>query len=162
MCNLCSTAFHCLLLNIVMTCNFVYRVGLHGCLYVRCRFRLIAKSLAAFLSAQMPSDASLRLSADAAGAIGSKSPAVSSPQQSSPPACSPSQQARQTYSHLESLRTNKQYAALRDAVCMAVELVASPQMSLRDANIFLSQLVSAIFPDVYYLEIVRRPSLWRT
>jgi len=129
-------------------------------LYVAYRFRLIAKSFAAFLAAQMPSDASLRLSADAPGAITSSSSLASSPQHSSPPACSPSQQAQQTFSHLQSLRTNKQYASLRDTISMAIELVASPDMSLRDANIFLSQLVTALFPDIYYLEIVRRPSLW--
>jgi len=124
-----------------------------------CRFRLIAKSLAAFLAAQMPSDASLRLTPDAPGAIG-KSSAASSPQRSSPPTCSASQQARQAFAHLESLRTNKQYTPLRDSVDMAVDLVSSAHLSLRDANVFLSRLVAAVFPDVCYLEIIRRPSLW--
>jgi len=125
-----------------------------------CRFRFAAKSLAAFLAAQLPSDASLRLTADAPGAVGTKSSTASSPHHSSPPACSPSQQALQTFSHLESLRTNKQYASLRDTVDVAVEMIASPQTSLRDTNIFLSQLVNAVFSDVCYLEIIRRPSLW--
>jgi len=124
------------------------------------RFRLIAKSMAAFLAAQMPSDASLRLSADAPGAIGSRSSTASSPQQSSPPPCSPSQQARQTLAHLEVLRANKQYASLRSTVDAAIESVTSPDMSLRDANAFLYRLVTAVFPDVSYLEIIRRPSLW--
>jgi len=126
-----------------------------------CSFRLIAKSFAAFLAAQMPSDASLRLSAGAAGAIGSKSSASLSPQ-SSPPTCSPSQQAQQTFAHLESLRSKKEYAAVRETVDMAIELIASPQMSLRDARMFLSRLTAALFPDVCYLEIIRRPSLWTT
>jgi len=131
-----------------------------ACSFVLCRFRLISKSLAAFLAAQMPSDASLRVSADAPGAIDGKGSTVSSPQRSSPPRCSPSQQARQTYVHLESLRTNKQYTSVRDVVDMAIEMVASPQMSLRDTNMFLSRLVAAVFPDVSYLEIIRTPSLW--
>jgi len=99
----------------------------------------MAKSLAAFLAAQMPSDASLRLVADAA---------------------SPSQQARQTLSQLESLRTNKHYAPLRHSVDLAIDMVTSPQMTLRDASLFLSRLVTAVFADVRYLEIIRRPSLW--
>ena len=107
--------------------------------------------MAAFLAAQMPSDASLRLTCDAAGSVGSKSSMSS---------CSPSQQARQTLSHLESLRTNKQYASLRDAADMAIESVTSQQMSLRDTNVFFSRLVVAVFPDIGYLEIIRRPSLW--
>jgi len=118
-------------------------------LYAACRFRLLAKSLAAFLSAQMPSDASLRLSADAAGALNAQSASASA-----------SQQARHALSHLQSLRTNNNYAPLRRTLEQAIELVTSPQMSLREANVFLSQLVNALFPDVSYLEIVRRPSLW--
>jgi len=123
-------------------------------------FRLIAKSLTAFLAAQMPSDASLRLSPNAPGALGSKSLEASSPQHSSSPTCSPSQQARQALAHLESLRTRKEYASLRETTDMAIELVTSPQMSLRDARMFLSRLVTAVFPDVSYLEIIRRPSVW--
>ena len=131
-------------------------------LLVLCSFRLIAKSLAAFLAAQMPSDASLRLTADASGAISRRSSSASSPLQSSPPTCSPSQQARQTFAHLESLRSRKEYTLLRETVDMAIESIASPQMSLRDTNMFLSRLVVALFPDVRYLEIIRRPSLWTT
>ena len=131
-------------------------------MYTLRRFRLIAKSLAAFLASQMPSDASLRLSADDPGAVGTRSPPGSSLQPSSPSTCGPSLQARQTFTHLESLQTNRQYASLRDTVSSAVESVASPQMSLRDANVFLSRLVTEVFPDVCYLEIVRRPSLWTT
>lgn len=121
------------------------------------RFRLIAKSLAAFIAAQMPGDASLRLSADAAGALSSSCTAVTA---GAGAGCGPSQQARQTAAHLDSLRTNKQYASLRHTVDMAIESVMSPQMSLRDANMLLSRLVAALFPNVSYLEIIRRPSLW--
>ena len=133
-------------------------------IHVVCSFRLLAKSLAAFLAAQLPSDASLRLSADDPGAISKSSSPPSSPQQppTSPPMPTASQQARQTFTHLESLRTRKDYASLRDTVDMAVESVVSPQMSLRDAPMFLSRLISALFPNVRYLEIIRRPSLWMT
>ena len=71
-----------------------------------------------------------------------------------------SQQAQQTLSHLESLRANKNYSALRETVDRAVDMVTSRHMSLRDGNLFLSRLVTALFPDVRYLDIIRTPSLW--
>jgi hypothetical protein len=108
--------------------------------------------MSAFLSAQMPSDASLRLHSNAPGFLTNSPP--SSPK--SPSACNPSQQARQTLAVLESLRTNKQYSAFKQTIDVAVNGVTSPHLSFRDSPIILSQLVASLFPEINYLESVRR------
>ena len=133
------------------------RVGV--CVSV-CRFRLLSKSLAAFLAAQLPSNASLRLSADAAAAPGSPSVGSTSPVGSA----GASQQAQQTLAQLESLRGNKAYASLRGEVEQAVVMVSSAEMSLHDAPAFLARLVNALYPpdapdQLRYLDVVRRPPL---
>ena len=139
------------------------RVGV--CVSV-CRFRLLSKSLAAFLAAQLPSNASLRLSADAAAAPGCPStpgsPSVGSP--SPVGSAGASQQAQQTLAQLESLRGNKAYASLRGEVEQAVVMVSSAEMSLHGAPAFLARLVNALYPpdapdQLRYLDVVRRPPL---
>ena len=120
------------------------------------RFRLVAKTMSAFLAAQLPSDASLRLLPDAPGNLSATSSSSSSlARQSS--TCSPSRQARQTFAVLESLRTNKQYAEYKDVVQIAIDGVSSQHLSFRDSPSFLSQLVAGLFPEINYLESVRRP-----
>ena len=114
--------------------------------------------MAAFLAAQLPSDASLRLYPDAPGFM---TPGTT-PSPKSPASCNPSQQARQTFVVLESLRTHKQYSTFRQTVDIAVDSVLSKQLSFRDSTAILSQLVTCLFPDINCLEIVRRLPAWLT
>lgn len=120
--------------------------------FLLCRFRLVAKVMSAFLAAQMPSDASLRLQPDAPGFITAGSP--SSPKTPTP--CSPSQQARQTLATLESLRTNKLYSVYKQTIETSIDCVISPSLSFRDSSVQLSRLTSSLFPEINYLEVVRR------
>ena len=116
------------------------------------RFRLVAKSMAAFLAAQMPNDSSLRLDALAPGAMwAGKSPGVPlSPQHG----VAPSMQAVQALAHVESLRGSKQYAAYRQEVDVALGFICTPRYSLRDSVAVLMQLTSRLFPDVVYLAVM--------
>jgi len=135
-------------------CIYLIMVVLAVDLFVCLRFRLVAKTMAAFLAAQMPSDASLRLQPDAPGSMTSTPP--SSPK--SPSSCSPSQQARQTFAVLESLRTNKQYATYKQSIDIAIDAISLQRLSFRDSSTFFKQLISGLFPEINYLEIVRRLS----
>lgn len=131
--------------NVTQNCSVFARLLL-------CRFRLVAKTMAAFLAAQMPSDASLRLNPGAPGFLTPGTP--TSPK--SPSSCTPSQQARQTFAVLESLRSNKNYATYRQTVDIAIDSVASQHLSFRDSATILSQLVTGLFPEINCVETVRR------
>jgi len=127
--------------------------------YIFFRFRLVTKGLVAFISSQMPSNASLRLNADAPGALVQSrltQPPTTAPPPTLPSVVSPSLQATQCLLHLESLKTNKLYTAYKQHIDLTIALVCNPQLSLRDATDVLVRLVSPLFPEVNHLAIMQR------
>ena len=106
------------------------------------RFRVIAKSLIAFIKAQLHDDTHLRL------------PNPAAPHENPPLATSP--QAAQALTHLESVRHNKQYMSLKDDIQVAVEVIKDPAQTCLDAPVFLVRLVSSLFVDKKYLHVLRR------
>ena len=117
------------------------------------RFRLVAKSLSAYLAAQLPNDFSIRLQPNAAGHI---TLTKHSPTKSPGGSVRPSQQTVQYYQHLESLKTNKQYVPLAEQVEFSLNFVSKSEHSLREAPILYLELVKKLFPECHYLEVVKR------
>ncbi|XP_064630038.1 ectopic P granules protein 5 homolog isoform X2 [Lineus longissimus] len=117
------------------------------------RFRLVARSLYTFLVAQMPTESYFRLEPRAPGGIGSGRGSTSS--KNTQGQIVPSQQALEAVKSLESLRTNKMYLDIKDQLAYACEFIANPLHSLRDARPFFTQLVNKLFPNHYYLDVLR-------
>lgn len=122
-----------------------------------CRFRLVCKGLAAYLSAQIPSNLALRLESNAPGYVSTRGSPSSPP--GSPSGVSPSQQAQQALAHLESLRTNKQYASFKQHTEMLINIVCDPRNSFRGAIQIFKQMASPLFPDFFYLAVIHRTPL---
>ncbi|KAM9393292.1 ectopic P granules protein 5 homolog [Pholidichthys leucotaenia] len=99
------------------------------------RFRLVVRSLAAFLSIQVPSETELRLQPTADLQLSAK--------------------AQQTLGVLEAMPSNKQYADLEDCVKKAVQFIRYPGHCLRDGPRLLSLLSNLLYPDLRYLHIIR-------
>jgi len=106
------------------------------------RFRLVTKSLIAFITAQLYGDGQLRL------------PSPVTPQDVPPVSTTP--QAAQTLAHLESLKHDKQYLSLKDDIDRVVDMVKDMSQTWLDAPMFLVRLVSSLFADQKYLEVLRR------
>lgn len=98
------------------------------------RFRVVVRSLAAFLSVQVPSEAELRLQPTSDLQISAK--------------------AQQTLGMLEAMPSNKQYAELEDSVNKAVQFIRYPGHSLRDGPRLLALLANLLYPDLRYLHII--------
>lgn len=98
------------------------------------RFRVVVRSLAAFLSVQVPSEAELRLQPTSDLQLSAK--------------------AQQTLGMLEAMPSNKQYAELEDSVNKAVQFIRYPGHSLRDGPRLLALLANLLYPDLRYLHII--------
>lgn len=127
------------------------------------RFRLLVRCLQAFLLAQMPNKASLRVSPYSPGSIRGDDPTPpSSPSRRSPSSSStsprspgPSPQAMAALAQLEALRTNKQYSAFVDHIDWAVSYISDPSHSLLDAPNMLVHQATQLFPEYNYLGLFR-------
>ncbi|XP_040050539.2 ectopic P granules protein 5 homolog [Gasterosteus aculeatus] len=99
------------------------------------RFRVVVRSLGAFLSIQMPSETELRLQ----------------------PTCDLqlSAKGQQMLGVLEAMPSNKQYAALEESVNKAVQFIRYPGHCLRDGPRLLALLSNLLYPDLRYLHIIR-------
>uniref|UniRef100_A0A4W6GB48 Ectopic P-granules autophagy protein 5 homolog (C. elegans) n=1 Tax=Lates calcarifer TaxID=8187 RepID=A0A4W6GB48_LATCA len=99
------------------------------------RFRVVVRSLAAFLSVQVASETELRLQPTSDLQLSAK--------------------AQQTLGMLEAMPSNKQYAELEDSVNKAVQFIRYPGHCLKDAPRLLSLLANLLYPNLRYLNIIR-------
>ncbi|XP_022053432.2 ectopic P granules protein 5 homolog isoform X1 [Acanthochromis polyacanthus] len=99
------------------------------------RFRVVVRSLAAFLSIQVPSETELRLQPTSDLQLSAK--------------------AQQTLGMLEAMPSNKQYAELEDSVNKAVQFIRYPGHCLKDGPRLLALLANLLYPDLRYLHIIR-------
>ncbi|KAJ7335174.1 hypothetical protein JRQ81_013115 [Phrynocephalus forsythii] len=99
------------------------------------RFRVVARSMSAFLLVQIPVDNQIRLR-----------PGVE-PQVSS--------RAQQALQALDALALNKQYAEYQEQICQASQFIKDSRHSLHDGNQLLAILLNTLYPDVHYLDAIR-------
>ncbi|XP_006835165.1 PREDICTED: ectopic P granules protein 5 homolog [Chrysochloris asiatica] len=99
------------------------------------RFRVVARSMAAFLAVQVPTDEQIRLKPGSEIHLSLK--------------------AQQALSALESMPLSKQYAEYRDQISQATQFVKHPDHCLQDGRSFLALLVNCLYPEVHYLDHIR-------
>lgn len=99
------------------------------------RFRLVVRSMAAFLSVQVQSETELRLQPTTELQLPAK--------------------AQQMLGMLEAMGSNKQYAELHESVAKAVQFIRYPGHCLKDAPRLLALLANLLYPDLRYLHIIR-------
>lgn len=116
------------------------------------KFRFICRALEAFLLAQMPSNAPLRLEAKAPGYVReprkAKQPAPGRRVVSSTP------EAEQALTNLEILRSNKHYVGLAAQIVQAHSFIANPLHSLIEGPEFVTTLAQQLFPNEKALVIM--------
>ncbi|XP_068166676.1 ectopic P granules protein 5 homolog isoform X2 [Antennarius striatus] len=100
------------------------------------RFRVVVRSLAAFLAVQVPSETELRLQPSTDLQLSAK--------------------AQQILGTLEAMPSNKHYADLEDCVNKAVQFIRYPGHCLRDGPRLLALLSNLLYHDVRYLHIIRQ------
>ncbi|XP_059504787.1 ectopic P granules protein 5 homolog isoform X2 [Stegostoma tigrinum] len=99
------------------------------------RFRMVARSMSAFLLVQLPAENRIRLK-------------PSSELQLSP-------KAQQALNGLESMSLSKQYADYQEEISQAVLFIKNPNHCLLDGNKLMAILLSFLYPDTHYLDIIR-------
>ncbi|XP_048451094.1 ectopic P granules protein 5 homolog [Rhincodon typus] len=99
------------------------------------RFRVVARSMSAFLVVQLPAENRIRLK-------------PSSELQLSP-------KAQQALNGLESISLSKQYADYQEEISQAILFIKNPNHCLLDGNKLLAILLSFLYPDTHYLDIIR-------
>ncbi|NXG21273.1 EPG5 protein, partial [Grallaria varia] len=99
------------------------------------RFRVVARSLSAFLLVQIPAESQVRLKAGSEPRL--------------------SQKAQQALSALESMASNKQYVEYQEQLSQASVFIRHPEHCLRDGNNLLAFLVNTLYPEVHYLDSIR-------
>ncbi|KAF7660149.1 hypothetical protein LDENG_00286760 [Lucifuga dentata] len=98
------------------------------------RFRVVVRSLAAFLSVQVPSETQLRLQPTSDLQLSAK--------------------AQQTLGILEAMPSNKQYAELEESVNKAIQFIRYPGHCLKDGPRLLALLANLLYPNLRYLHII--------
>ncbi|XP_054630458.1 ectopic P granules protein 5 homolog [Dunckerocampus dactyliophorus] len=98
------------------------------------KFRVVVRSLAAFLSIQIPSESELRLQPTTDLQLSAK--------------------AQQTLGLLEAMPSNKQYMELEDSVKKALQFIRYPGHCLKDGPRLLALLTNLLYPDLRYLHII--------
>ncbi|XP_068594938.1 ectopic P granules protein 5 homolog [Brachionichthys hirsutus] len=101
------------------------------------RFRVVVRSLAAFLAVQVPSETELRLQPTAELQLAAK--------------------AQLVLGVLEAMPSNKHYAGLEECVNKAVQFIRYPGHCLRDGPRLLALLANLLYPDLRYLHVIRQP-----
>ncbi|XP_067888811.1 ectopic P granules protein 5 homolog [Heterodontus francisci] len=99
------------------------------------RFRVVARSMSAFLLVQLPAENRIRLKSG------------------TEPQLSP--KAQQALNGLESMSLSKQYADYKEEISQAAIFIKNPNYCLLDGNKLLAVLVSFLYPDTHYLDIIR-------
>ncbi|KAM4707195.1 ectopic P granules protein 5 homolog [Discoglossus pictus] len=99
------------------------------------RFRVIARSVAAFILAQIPAENQVRLKAGSGLHLSPK--------------------AQQALSAVESMTSSKQYAEYQEQISQAAQFIRYPGHCLQDGNTLLALLINSLYPEVHYLNIIR-------
>uniref|UniRef100_A0A8C3K8Z8 Ectopic P-granules autophagy protein 5 homolog n=1 Tax=Calidris pygmaea TaxID=425635 RepID=A0A8C3K8Z8_9CHAR len=99
------------------------------------RFRVVARSLSAFLLVQIPTESQVRLKAGSEPKL--------------------SQKAQQALNALESMASNKQYMDYQEQLSQASQFIRHPEHCLRDGNNLLALLINTLYPEVHYLDSIR-------
>ncbi|KAM6036561.1 ectopic P granules protein 5 homolog isoform 4-T4 [Theristicus caerulescens] len=99
------------------------------------RFRVVARSLSAFLLVQIPAESQVRLKAGSEPKL--------------------SQKAQQALNALESMASNKQYMDYQEQLSQASQFIKHPEHCLRDGNNLLALLINTLYPEVHYLDSIR-------
>ncbi|XP_069906352.1 ectopic P granules protein 5 homolog isoform X2 [Oryctolagus cuniculus] len=99
------------------------------------RFRVVARSMAAFLSVQVPTEDQIRLRPGSDLHLTPK--------------------AQQALSALESMTLSKQYVEYQDQILQAAQFIKHPGHCLQDGKSFLALLVNSLYPEVHYLDNIR-------
>ncbi|XP_054253220.1 ectopic P granules protein 5 homolog [Indicator indicator] len=99
------------------------------------RFRVVARSLSAFLLVQIPAEGQVRLKAGSEPKL--------------------SQRAQQALNALESMASNKQYMDYQEQLSQASLFIQHPEHCLRDGNNLLALLINTLYPEVHYLDSIR-------
>ena len=120
------------------------------------RFRFVAKVISTYLAAQIPRDNKLRTQPNVPGYL--KPKRATSPTAKTGGEVLPSQQATQAYSHLDNLRSSKEYADLREHVEFALNFIVKPENTIREAWGLLVQLLQNVYPQTAYLAVLTKPS----
>ncbi|TNM89436.1 hypothetical protein fugu_003670 [Takifugu bimaculatus] len=97
-------------------------------------FRVVVRSLAAFLSIQVPSEKEIRLQPTSDLQLSAK--------------------AQQTLGMLEAMASSKQYAEFEESVTKAAQFIRYPGHCLRDGPRLLALLANLLYPDLRYLHII--------
>ncbi|KAM4639180.1 ectopic P granules protein 5 homolog isoform 5-T14 [Amazona ochrocephala] len=99
------------------------------------RFRVVARSLSAFLLVQIPAEGQVRLKAGSEPKLSLK--------------------AQQALSVLGSMASNKQYMDYQEQLSQASLFIKHPEHCLRDCNNLLALLINTLYPEVHYLDSIR-------
>uniref|UniRef100_A0A8C8ATD5 Ectopic P-granules autophagy protein 5 homolog n=1 Tax=Otus sunia TaxID=257818 RepID=A0A8C8ATD5_9STRI len=100
------------------------------------RFRVVARSLSAFLLVQIPGDSQVRLKAGTEPKLSQKAQQVA-------------------LNALESMASNKQYVDYQEQLSQASQFIKHPEHCLRDGNNLLALLINTLYPEVHYLDSIR-------
>ncbi|XP_061672965.1 ectopic P granules protein 5 homolog [Syngnathoides biaculeatus] len=99
------------------------------------KFRVVVRSLAAFLSVQVASPSELRLQPTSDLQLSAK--------------------AQQSLGTLEAMTGNKQYAEVEDSLKKALQFIRYPGHCLKDGPRLLALLTNQLYPDLKYLHVIR-------
>ncbi|CAM4569444.1 unnamed protein product [Caretta caretta] len=99
------------------------------------RFRVVARSMSAFLSVQIPQENQIRLKPGSELQL--------------------SQKAQQALNTLESMASNKQYMEYQEQLSQASQFIKHSDHCLQDGNNLLALLVNTLYPEVHYLDMIR-------
>ncbi|XP_030626189.1 ectopic P granules protein 5 homolog [Chanos chanos] len=99
------------------------------------RFRVVARSMSAFLLVQVPSECQLRLQPGTELQLSTK--------------------AQQALVALEAMGSHKQYSDLQESIGQACQFIKYPRHCLRDAHRLLALLINSLYADLRYLDIIR-------
>ncbi|XP_054842420.1 ectopic P granules protein 5 homolog [Eublepharis macularius] len=99
------------------------------------RFRVVARSMSAFLLVQIPMENQIRLRSGAELQLSSK--------------------AQQALHAVDSLSSNKHYAAYQEQISQASQFIKDPQRCLYDGANLLAILLNTLYPEVHFLDAIR-------
>ncbi|XP_051865986.1 ectopic P granules protein 5 homolog isoform X2 [Pristis pectinata] len=99
------------------------------------RFRVVARSMSAFLLVQLPAENCIRLKPGTELQLSPK--------------------AQQALNVLETMSMSKQYADYQEEFSQAKSFIKNPNYCLWDGNKLLAILINLLYPDVHYLDIIR-------
>uniref|UniRef100_A0A8D2L1T6 Ectopic P-granules autophagy protein 5 homolog n=1 Tax=Varanus komodoensis TaxID=61221 RepID=A0A8D2L1T6_VARKO len=99
------------------------------------RFRVVARSMSAFLLVQIPMENQVRLRPGMELHLSAK--------------------AQQALSTLDSLASNKQYAEYQEQISQASQFIKDSCHCLHDASSLLAILLNTLYPEVHYLDTIR-------